>query len=919
MVYPVITLFSPTEIDFTTNGLGSLAEAESCTVTEEANGEFELEMVYPMHGRRFNDISIRSIIFAKPNPIDPPQAFRIYQIEKPINGLVTIYAAHISYDLSGYPVTAFTANGVLAAFGALKTKSVRSHPFTFWTDKQTTGTINIKTPTSIRSVLGGIEGSILDVYRGEYKFNNFEVRLYNNRGMDRGVSIRYGKNLTDVKQQEDGSSVYTAILPYWTGTEGDGEDEHDVTVQLPELYLPTEGEHNFTNILTVDLSSEFQEQPTVEELRRVAQAYINERELGTPKVSFDVSFAQLDQTEEYKDLAPFERVELFDTVEVEYPEMKISSKAKVNKTVYDVIAGRYKSVSIGTVRANISDTIGNTDEVVKEELQDIPTFLEQSIKRATNWITNGKGYMVAIKDAKGNWYEQVSLDTPDINTAVNVWRWNNGGFGHSSHGYDGPYETAITQDGHINANFMDTGVLTANIIRAGRLEDLKNRNYWDLVTGDFKITASSSNINILNADGTTATLSQFFNTSFEVSASGIKSDVSSLSTTVNGPDGLVKKVEANSSKITQTATEINVTISSFKTEVSNSFTSVNGSIGSINESIKTVNSTLATKLTASEFGATLKQDTTFKDLSGKVTNQETAIAGIQGTVDGINSSLSLYVKYADKASVLRQLSDQIVIAFSDKDNDNAYSTINKQGYFLYNSSSTKKDEAALYASFTGDGNRYYTGSSGSSYSSPLIGRIGAGALEYDKTKNGLNFNLAKDGSYMGWGSTSDTGIEISSYTFSLMYSRNANSTDDNSSPFRLKTFATPVDKSLNAFTSIDMHQHAVMNMRPIFTWGNCKVTTKNPYGLYPLSEPIGGITVKIPFCQVTSVDKTDGTIAEYTNATLTFTNGILTDCYVSYDPKDQPSYVTHDPPRTLTFSGGSDRYYAWDNIPNTSY
>lgn len=449
MVYPLVLLFPPETTNFSTNGLGALGEATSCEVTEEANGGFELEMVYPVTGKRYNDIEMRSIIFTRPNPADPPQAFRVYEITKPMDGLVTYYAQHISYDLSGIPVSPFSANNAKDAMAGLKSHSVVSHNFEFWTDKTTSGEFRFDAPAALRSCLGGSEGSILDIYKGEYKFDNFRVELHNERGKDRGVTIRYGKNLTDIEQDENNANVFTGVMPYWF-------DQNDGTlVQATGNVVPTEGTYNYTNILVADATGDFQEKPTPDQLVEWAKKYISDNEIGKPTVSIDVSFEQLERFKEYENIALLERVELFDTVHVEFPKLNISSTAKVSKTVYDCLQHKYVSITVGTIKPNISTTVAQQGSVV----DDISTLSEDAIKNATSWITNGRGYMVAIRDEGGNWKEICSLDDPDIASALNVWRWNNGGFGHSSNGYDGPYDTAITQDGQIIADFIGGGTL----------------------------------------------------------------------------------------------------------------------------------------------------------------------------------------------------------------------------------------------------------------------------------------------------------------------------------------------------------------------------------------------------------------------------------------------------------------------------
>ena len=200
MVDSVITLYEANETAFTTNGLGSLPDPTSCIVTEERNGSFELEMEYPVSGRRFNDILRRRIILAKSNPYDDPQPFRIYSVTKPINGIVTIRAAHISYDTSGTIVKLFPTDAIsaAAAMSYLKDFAVPSTPFTFFTDVSTKGTMSSPTPASIRSLLGGNEGSILDIFGGEYLFDRWNISLLTARSSVLLVTVRYGKNMTDL-------------------------------------------------------------------------------------------------------------------------------------------------------------------------------------------------------------------------------------------------------------------------------------------------------------------------------------------------------------------------------------------------------------------------------------------------------------------------------------------------------------------------------------------------------------------------------------------------------------------------------------------------------------------------------------------------------------------------------------------------
>lgn len=475
-------LYASNETNFSTNGLGALCDAISCRVSEERNGVYELEMVYPLSGRGFFDIADRSIIKAIPSPYRKPQLFRVYRHTKPLSGSVTFYARHISYDLSGVPVRPFTAGTATEAMTGIVPASAIDNPFEFWTDKQTIASYDYKTPANARSILGGVEGSILDVYGGEYEFDDFTVKLYASRGHDNGVTIRYGKNLIDLEQERNISNVYTGVYPYWVDNEG-----LSLVTCDPEV-VKAEGEFGFEKIMIVDFSQDFQEAPTPEQLRERAERYIRDNKIGVPSVSITTNFVALDQTVEYAGLRLLEKCDLCDTVTVQFEKLGVNVKAKIIKIVTDVLREKYESVEIGDAKANFTDTVTQTEV----ELQNKPSKsdLETAISGATQLITGQKGGTIHIRrTADGKPYELVITDTDSITTAINVWRWNVSGLGFSSNGYNGPYTTAITQDGKISADFILAGSLNAEIIRAGIIRSADGASFWNLDTGEIQLTA----------------------------------------------------------------------------------------------------------------------------------------------------------------------------------------------------------------------------------------------------------------------------------------------------------------------------------------------------------------------------------------------------------------------------------------------
>lgn len=352
MNYP--RLYPPTATAWDTNGLGALSDCISCVVEETLNGPFELEMQYRLNGLHYADITLRSIILAKPNPTARPQPFRVYKISRPINGVVTINAQHLSYDLSGIVIEPFNAPSLASALEGMKTNAVTENPFEYETDKTVISDFVVSYPSSARSLVAGQRGSLLDTYGGELEFDRYQVKLWAHRGKDNGVTIRYGKNMTDVNQEEDGSGVYTGVYPYWYS-------EEEGSADLGSSYVPVEGEFDFTRILLLDLTEEFENKPTAEELTQKAQEYISNHDPGVPTISTTVSWYQS------KDFV--ENVNLGDVVGVYFSRLGISAKAKIVKTRYNALQNRYESVDIGSVRSSIAGTIVSMDQGVSSVTQ----------------------------------------------------------------------------------------------------------------------------------------------------------------------------------------------------------------------------------------------------------------------------------------------------------------------------------------------------------------------------------------------------------------------------------------------------------------------------------------------------------------------------------------------------------------------
>lgn len=478
----------------TGNGYGRLADAITCTVTHEINGEYELKMTYPVTGTIFDYLANDCVIWADSDNFTKMQGFRIYRITRPLNGVVSVYARHICYDMSGFVCSPMNQTSLTTALANLASNCVPSPcPFTFTSPRTVATAYKTATPMNLWQMMGGVQGSLLDIYGGEWDFDNYTATLRTQLGTDRGVNIRYGKNMTELEQDATIEAQYGGIYPFWY------DAESGTLVTLPENYVTVAG--GGTRVLCIDFTNDFEDAPTEAQLRARANQYATANDVADPKISWKVAFIPLSMTEEYKGIAALESVKLGDTVHVFYEPMNLTASARVVKTEYNVLADRFNSVTLGRVKQNLAKIVVEQKKDLEHSVSLVKSTLEHAIDEATDFITNGAGYMRFIYNSSNELVEIVSLDDPDINQATSVWRWNNGGFGHSSTGYNGTYTAAITQNGAIVADFITTGTLLANRVRAGLLTDEAGHNTWDLDTGAFTITDGSVNITT-NSDST---------------------------------------------------------------------------------------------------------------------------------------------------------------------------------------------------------------------------------------------------------------------------------------------------------------------------------------------------------------------------------------------------------------------------------
>lgn len=502
---------------FETLGIGTLGDAISCVVTEERNGEFELEMEYPVDGIHFSDLDVDKLIMCKASETSGQQIFRIYKVEKTIEGIATVYAEHISYLLSNVSVLPFgetdiagdpTISTAQKAFDTLKEKlqwktdhsDFPTFPFSFSTTVDKTGSFILETPSTVRSVLGGTDGSILDVFGGEYEFDNFYITLHKQRGTDTDVYLRYGKNITDLTSTNDISSSYTGILPYWKGSlqkekkDDDGNktvESYDALIYIDGTILwsdyvenyayPLTSVADFSSVISSDYKNQKDDDGNVtyyttesdirEKLLSSAKEYLTNNTGWKPSDNLEVSFINLWDTEEYKDFAALQSVSLCDTVHVIYPKLNIEVSMKVITTKYDVLKERYESIELGEPKSSFTTSVANSTSSTESKIEELTNDTGSKIKKAqqeaadmlsgklNNLYGVNKGYIQFDTDANGNITQLVCVEKDKQNRSGDIIVLNSAGLGFSQNGLK-DVTAAITIDGSIVANVIKTGILT---------------------------------------------------------------------------------------------------------------------------------------------------------------------------------------------------------------------------------------------------------------------------------------------------------------------------------------------------------------------------------------------------------------------------------------------------------------------------
>lgn len=363
-------LYRADERSFRTFGLGEISDAYKVTVTRERNGNYDLYIKYPVNGHFASVFKEEMKIKADAGKRTKWQTFEINRIVKNSSEHIEIYARHISMrtsDLALRPIVRASQVNAEAALRMWKDNLVGDDVFDVRSDIRTLGNISweVDKVGSARKALGGVSGSILDVFGGEYEFDNNLIILHQQMGRKAPTVLEYGRNLLSVEEERLLDGNYTSIYPfarYTPSSDGSSEESREVLVTLPEYILDSPYLRLYAQrrISLVDFSGKFDDKhpPTAEKLRSLGQSYIKSNNIGAPKISTEVSYVDLSQTLDYQDFGVMEEVELCDIIPLYYPQFDITTTTeKVVKVVYDVYTDSNEEITLGTIGQSLSSSM----------------------------------------------------------------------------------------------------------------------------------------------------------------------------------------------------------------------------------------------------------------------------------------------------------------------------------------------------------------------------------------------------------------------------------------------------------------------------------------------------------------------------------------------------------------------------------
>ena len=508
----MLQLYPMGETKFESAGLGGLPDATEALVSETINGEFDLEMKYPVDGVNFDELKVGRIITARAQPNKGIDAFRISDIEHAIDGISTITAHHVSYDFSYTECASFHAESVDEAICKIRHRSSilnANIPHRLRLDDYSGKNIPVSFDNfevnSLRSVLY----KLLDASGYEIGWHLWHAYLYEKRGIRTDYQINYGHNLKDFKLSVSFDEYYTAVNTIFNKTDtvtlNEGTDQeksttHTTSIFGNEIDKTSESIYPFKRLYLLDVSSGFSSSdgdvPSKEQMDELRDSWIDSHGLNVPEITLDASFIDLSDTYNYSNL-PLEYVNIGDKVTVNVPEMGFQVKARVIKTVYDCINERFETITVGNAVGDIASTLTSSTAAIKDKITatDAKSLAnrysaEKMREDLANKLAEKNGLFMTTED-DGNGGKIFYLhDQKLLQDSSVIWKMTRDAFGVSTDGGK-TWNAGLTVDGNLIAKILTTTGVNANWIRTGNIQDRTGNSYWNLDTGEMKLIAEA--------------------------------------------------------------------------------------------------------------------------------------------------------------------------------------------------------------------------------------------------------------------------------------------------------------------------------------------------------------------------------------------------------------------------------------------
>lgn len=463
-----VIIFDKITTSFVGRGLGVLKDALSCKPYEYKNGSYECYLEYPISGLHSDLIVEENIIYC--NTPRGYQPFRIYQISKNDADMVLeVYAMHIFYDLRDNIIedTNIVGASAVGAINQILNKTQFEHPFIAGGTLLTTANSRLVRKNPVEAILGDDDNSILSRYGGEIERDNFNIKIHPQYGQNRGVIVKYSKDIKGLEVKCDMSTVVTRILPEGYNGFFLPDSSKYVDSDLINNYIhPKIETYTFSDVKVEGYYTSYEDGEEIltvkqgyEKLKELSKKLFDEQHVDLPETTVSISIVDLKRTNEYKDLSVLVAIYPFDTITIRHNPLGIDIEVQMNYWQYDSLNDEYLILEFGNAKSNLVNTTNKLNNISEVLEKNQTNLYQQAIKESTDLINDGLGgYVVKTRD------EILIMDTADKNTATKVWRWNKNGLGFSSTGYNGTYSNAFTSDGRIIADRILTGTLKAILI-----------------------------------------------------------------------------------------------------------------------------------------------------------------------------------------------------------------------------------------------------------------------------------------------------------------------------------------------------------------------------------------------------------------------------------------------------------------------